>query len=251
VNPSAQAWTPYYAGDRCLILEFGQTIERSLVDHVVAMNARISAARIENKLVGIEECVPTFRSLAVIYNPLVVHPNHLIEQLKELDSTAGDITVADKKNLVLPVCYGKEFGPDISDVAALTGLDEDGVIELHQSTEFSVYMLGFLPGFAFLGDTPATLHLPRRSEPRTRVPAGSVAIAMQLTGIYPWDSPGGWHILGRCPVPLFDGHQKTPTLFTAGDTVRFRVIDLDEYETIIEQRKCGTFDRSTLQCDKR
>jgi len=100
VNPSAQAWTPYYAGDRCLILEFGQTIERSLVDHVVAMNARISAARIENKLVGIEECVPTFRSLAVIYNPLVVHPNHLIEQLKELDTMARSLDPTSRMSLL-------------------------------------------------------------------------------------------------------------------------------------------------------
>jgi len=220
--------------------------ERYLVDQVVEMNARISVARLEGQLEGIEECVTTFRSLAIIYDPLIVHPDDLIDQLMQLGEQQGQTHTSPVKILELPVNYGGESGPDLLDVAKMTGLEPKAVIDLHQSTEFSVYMLGFLPGFAFLGDTPAPLHLPRRSEPRTRVPAGSVAIAMQLTGIYPWDSPGGWHIIGRCPVPLFDGNQDPPTLFSAGDIIKFRAIENDEYDAINAQRHGGKFDRKSL-----
>ena len=142
--------------------------------------------------------------------------------------------------------YGAEAGPDLASVAHLTGLAEERVIELHEETLFKVYMLGFLPGFAFLGDTPAELHLPRRSEPRLRVPSGSVAIAKQLTGVYPWESPGGWHILGNCPVPLFDGAQNPPALLKAGDSVSFRGIELDEYEAIKASVSDNTFSRASL-----
>ncbi len=243
---SQRAWTPHYAGDRCVVLEFGQAIERHLVDQVVEMNARISAARLEGNLHGIEECVTTFRSLAVIYDPLVVHPDDLLDQLAQLGEQEDTSNTSPAKTLLLPVHYGSDSGPDLADVATMTELDTKAVIDLHQSTEFSVYMLGFLPGFAFLGDTPSALHLPRRSEPRVRVPAGSVAIAMQLTGIYPWDSPGGWHIIGRCPVPLFDGKQDPPTLFTAGDTIKFRAIDSDEYDAIKAQSDSGNFNRDSV-----
>lgn len=241
-----ETWTPHYAGERCLILEFGNTIERKLVDQVVAMNARISAASIEEKLIGVLECVPTFRSLAVIYDPLIIHPDQLIEQLRLLDSDTGEKVISLGTQFVIPVHYGDESGPDLHSVARLTGLDEQRVIELHQATEFSVYMLGFLPGFAFLGDTPKELHLPRRSEPRVRVPEGSVAIAMQLTGVYPWDSPGGWHILGKCPIPLFDGTLDQPALFKAGDTVRFKSIEKDEFDALSDLKLQGQFDRETL-----
>ena len=142
--------------------------------------------------------------------------------------------------------YGGESGPDLVEVAQLTELDEQEVIALHKGCEFTVYMLGFLPGFAFLGDTPKALHLPRRTEPRVRVPAGSVAIAMQLTGVYPWDSPGGWHILGNCPVALFDGHLDPPALFKAGDSVSFAPIDIDEHAEIRKQVSTDSFDRDSL-----
>ena len=239
-------WIPHFAGDRCLVLEYGKKIDRLLVDQVVAMNARISAALLENKLDGVLECVPTFRSLAVIYDPLRTHPQRLIEELRQLDADAVRHRAGNTSRFTIPVHYGDESGPDLSEVASLTGLDEQRVIDLHEQTEFSVYMLGFLPGFAFLGDTPKPLHLPRRTEPRVRVPAGSVAIAMQLTGVYPWDSPGGWHILGKCPIPLFDAQHDQPVLFKAGDTVKFKSISLEEFNDITEQKTRGQFDRNTL-----
>ena len=243
------SWEPHFAGDQCLVLEFGQVIDRELVDQVVAMNARISAALLSGEIQGVLECVPTFRSLAVMYDPLCIHPDQLIADLRSLDSDSTNASKSAGKTLYIPVHYGEESGPDLESVASMTGLDEQRVIELHQQTEFTVYMLGFLPGFAFLGDTPAELHLPRRTEPRVRVPAGSVAIALQLTGIYPWDSPGGWHILGKCPIPLFDGTLDPPAIFNAGDTVRFRAIGLQEFDEISKRKTQGQFDRETLLKD--
>lgn len=250
MQPQEDPWIPHFAGDRCLVLEFGKKIDRRLVDQVVAMNARISAALLENRLNGVLECVPTFRSLAVIYDPLLTHPKSLIEELRQLDADEVKHSVGNASRFTIPVHYGDESGPDLTEVAALTGLDEQRVIDLHEQTEFSVYMLGFLPGFAFLGDTPTPLHLPRRTEPRVRVPAGSVAIAMQLTGVYPWDSPGGWHILGKCPIPLFDAQHHQPVLFKAGDTVKFKSISLEEFNCITEQKTRGEFDRNTLVSGK-
>ena len=246
MDETPHSWEPHYAGDRCVILEFGHVIDRTLVDSVVAMNARISAAILSNEIQGVLECIPTFRSLAVMFDPILIHPDQLINDLRSLDTDSNKQSTSSGKTLYLPVHYGEESGPDLESVATLTGLDKQQVVQLHLQTEFSVYMLGFLPGFAFLGDTPSQLHLPRRTEPRVRVPAGSVAIAMQLTGIYPWDSPGGWHILGKCPVPLFDGTLNPPSIFTAGDTVRFRAIDLTEFNHIAELRSQGRFDRATL-----
>ncbi|ASJ74940.1 5-oxoprolinase subunit PxpB [Granulosicoccus antarcticus] len=242
------AWVFCPAGDRTLILEFGQSIQRDIVDQVVALDSRIHIAIETGVLKGVLETIPTFRSLALVFDPLTTTPEELLAQIRALEQTeqVQDSSVA-LRHWVLPVRYGAEAGPDLSSVAELTGLDEAAVIELHLSTQFKVYMLGFLPGFAFLGDTPKELHLPRRSEPRLRVPAGSVAIAKQLTGIYPWDSPGGWHILGNCPVPLFDSSQDSPTLFKTGDIVSFRSINAEEFQMISTSVTNMTFDRSSLQ----
>lgn len=239
-------WKAHYAGDTCLVLEFGQRIDKQLVNQVVALNTRIAAAQALEQLPGLLETVPTFRSLALIYDPLTIHPDELAEKIRSLDVDEQASASGTARQFTIPVHYGDESGPDLADVANMTSLSPEQVIELHQSTEFTVYMLGFLPGFAFLGDTPAPLHLPRRTEPRVRVPAGSVAIANQLTGVYPWDSPGGWHILGNCPVPLFNGEQDPPALFRAGDKVRFKAIDIKEYQHWADSVEQGRFDRDAL-----
>lgn len=140
------------------------------------------------------------------------------------------------------MCYGGEFGADLADVASATGLSPDAVVQLHADTELSVYMIGFMPGFPFMGDLPSALDMPRRREPRLRVPAGSVAITGSLTAIYPWQSPGGWQLIGRCPVPLFDAAAATPSLLAPGDTVRFEAITaqrLAELEAAITAGELG------------
>lgn len=242
-----ELWISHPAGDRTIILEFGQSISRDVVDQVGALDSRLHAATEAGLLPGVIETIPTFRSLALVFDPLVTTPDELLGQIRKLEHTSPLSNADDTaRHWLIPVQYGAEAGPDLSSVAQLTGLAEERVIELHQQTLFKVYMLGFLPGFAFLGDTPPELHLPRRSEPRLRVPSGSVAIAKQLTGVYPWESPGGWHILGNCPVPLFDGAQIPPALLKAGDSVSFRGIGLEEYQAINTSVADKSFKRASL-----
>jgi len=139
----------------------------------------------------------------------------------------------------LPVCYGAEFGPDLESVAQSIDRSSQEVIELHSMRPYQVYLLGFQPGYGFLGDTDEILHCPRRSEPRVKVPAGSVAIAMKLTCVYPWDCPGGWHLLGQCPIPMFDAKAPTPTLLSPNDSVSFEPIDATTFKTLEKDRKQG------------
>ncbi len=246
-NSTQDNWILHAAGDRTLVLEFGQSISRDVVDQVGALDIRLQTAIEAGMLTGVIETIPTFRSLALIFDPLVTTPDELLGQIRQFEHASPTSNADDAgRHWLIPVQYGAEAGPDLSSVAHLTGLAEERVIELHQKTLFKVYMLGFLPGFAFLGDTPPELHLPRRTEPRLRVPSGSVAIAKQLTGVYPWESPGGWHILGNCPVPLFDGAQNPPALFKAGDSVSFRGIGSDEYQAINASVADNTFPRASL-----
>ena len=245
----AVQWTAHYAGDTALVIEFGESIERQIVDRVNALDALIQSAVSAETILGITETVPTFRSLSIIYDSGVVHPDELIEQLHSLESDGieGNTESSPARHWRLPVLYGTEQGPDLADVSRLTGLGSEAIIDLHVNSELVAYMLGFLPGYAFLGDTPDALHLPRRTEPRLRVPAGSVAIAMQLTGIYPWDSPGGWHILGNCPVPMFNASISPPALLTAGDTVSFTRIDEAEFRDLKFELASSTVDRHRWQ----
>ncbi|TMJ63293.1 MAG: 5-oxoprolinase subunit PxpB, partial [Alphaproteobacteria bacterium] len=132
----------------------------------------------------------------------------------------------------VPVCYEGEFAPDLAQVARLTGLMPNDVVALHSGTRFHVYMLGFLPGFPYMGDLPPQLALPRRADPRLRVPAGSISIATSLTAIYPYESPGGWHLIGATPIRMFDPERPKPALFAPGDAVSFQPIDPTAFASI-------------------
>lgn len=243
------SWTALPAGDRALILEFGQTIERGIVEQIDALDQRIHQSMERGELTGVIETVPTFRSLAILFDPLLTRPELLQEQIAALDGQALQTQSQQSRHWQLPVSYGADSGPDLESVASLCDLTIREVIELHHQTRFRVYMLGFLPGFAFMGDTPPALHLPRRSEPRTRVPAGSVAIANQLTAVYPWQSPGGWHILGHCPIPLFNARLNPPALLRTGDRISFRQIGDDEHQSLQQSLEQGQFDTSSLLVD--
>ena len=245
----AVQWTVHYAGDTALVIEFGSSIERRIVDQVNALDGLIQLAVSAGTIYGITETVPTFRSLSIIYDSGIIHPDKLIEQLRALESDdiEGCTGSTPANRWQLPVLYGTEHGPDLADVSRLTGLGSEAIIDLHVNCKLVAYMLGFLPGYAFLGDTPDALHLPRRTEPRLRVPAGSVAVAMQLTGVYPWDSPGGWHILGNCPVPMFDASTSPPALLTAGDSVSFTRIDETEFQDLKSELANSPVDRRRWQ----
>ena len=207
-------------GDRAFAVEFGDRIDRTLSSAVLRLDAVIRAER----PAGVVETVPTFRSLLVHYDPLATSRadlEHAIVGL--LDRDGGGHAAA--RLWRIPVCYEGEFAPDLAEVAQLTGLAPGDVVALHCGVRYHVYMLGFLPGFPYLGDLPAALALPRRADPRLRVPAGSIAIATSLTAIYPYESPGGWHLIGATPIPFFDGAQSPPALLAAGDAVLFEPID--------------------------
>lgn len=212
------------AGDGAVTIELGDRIAPALAARVRALDQALEAAIARGALPGVIETMPTFRSLTVLYDPLQIRRAALDPVLWDLLGQADHAPVAVGRRWRLPVCYGGDFGADLADVALSTGLTPDAVVQRHADSEVSVYMIGFMPGFPFMGDLPPSLSVPRRREPRLRVPAGSVAITGSLTAIYPWQSPGGWQLIGRCPVPLFDAAAAQPSLLAPGDRVRFEAV---------------------------
>ena len=207
-------------GDAAFSVEFGSAIAPDT--HARALG--FAAALADCGLPGVIELVPGFRSVTVHFDPDRVDPQRLAADLLAL-ARAGHEAAASGRRWVIPVCFDAELAPDLPDVAAHHGLSCEAVVELLTATEFSVYMLGFLPGFAYLGGLPAALEMPRLATPRTCVPAGSLAIAGRMAAIYPWDSPGGWRLVGRTGVGLFDaGSSARPALLAPGDRVCFRAV---------------------------
>ncbi len=214
-------------GDTAFAVEFGSVI----APQINALVHRTATLLAQAPLPGLIETVPTFRSLLVHYDPLTTSAEELQTALAALDlGEAGDAVSA--RLWRLPVLYGGEAGPDLDEVARAAGLSADEVVARHSGTTYHVYVQGFLPGFAYLGDLPPELDLPRLTVPRVRVPPGSVAIAQRMTGVYPLESPGGWRLIGNTPVRFFDPAATPPTLFAPGDRVRFVPVDAAEHERV-------------------
>jgi len=222
------------AGDRALVVEFGDAIDRALSTKVLGLAASISAAAVP----GIVETVPTFRSLMVHYDPLLTTRAALEHTIARLLERAPEPR-RDARLWHIPFCAEAGFAPDLDEVARLAGLSTEAVVALHSGVRYHVYMLGFLPGFPYLGDLPAALALPRRADPRLRVPAGSIAIATSLSAIYPYESPGGWHLIGTTPIRLFDLAQPRPALLAAGDMVGFEAVTAARFAAIRQQVERG------------
>ena len=182
---------------------------------------------------GIVETVPTFRSLMVTYDPSEISFEQLKKELSgiSVEESAGQETP--HHVVEIPVCYGGSYGEDLKDVAAHAGLTEEEVIRLHSSVDYNIYMLGFLPGFPYLGGLDPKLFTPRLDNPRTKIPEGSVGIGGEQTGIYPLESPGGWRLIGRTPLKLYDPGREQPFLYQAGDYIRFVPITAEEYEAYL------------------
>ncbi|WP_376960265.1 5-oxoprolinase subunit PxpB [Azospirillum sp. A26] len=230
------------AGDTAFNVEFGETIDRATNARVMDLHARLKAAPPP----GLVETVPTFRSLLVVYDPVSTGRREMQAAVEAALAGSG-ATPAEGRLWRLPVCYDPDLSPDLAELADQLGLTAERVAALHGSVEYFVYMLGFMPGFGYMGDLPAELDRPRRTEPRVRVPAGSVAVAGRLTTVYPWESPGGWHLIGRCPVPLYDGGRPDPVLLAAGDRVRFEAVDRAAFDGIAEAASAGRFDPASLR----
>lgn len=207
-------------GDSALVVEFGDQIDPAINARVQALMAAIEVTG----LTGIREMVPTFRSLAIHFNPYVTDHKALADAIQGL-TIDTDETVRGARRWTFPFCADPEFAPDLTDVASATGLSSDSVLQTFCDSVLTVFFLGFVPGNAFLGQLPPQMKLSRRKEPRVRIPPGSVATAMGLGMIYPLESPGGWHLIGHSPVPLFDLGRHQPALLSPGDQVQFDLID--------------------------
>lgn len=222
------------AGDSAIAVEFGREIDLNINNQVAAMRTVIEAAIDEGKIKGIVELVPTYGSLLVVYDQLTVGYAGLIEQLKILAEGLEGVEIPDREVVEIPVVYGGEYGPDLGIVAQLNSLSEDEVIKRHSEAEYPIYMLGFVAGFPYLGGMDKSIAAPRKQTPRLKIPAGSVGIAGQQTGIYSVESPGGWQIIGRTPLKLYDADGEKPILLRAGQSIRFKPITEAEYEAMTE-----------------
>jgi inhibitor of KinA len=222
----------FQMGDRALLVKFGDAIDLGINRKVHALCKAVEEAKIG----GIEECVPAYASLLVYYDPLKMSYERLVFQLKDLEPKLDEFSARmETRKIVIPTVYGGEFGPDLSNVAKYHKLTEEEVIRIHSEQEYVVYMIGFVAGFPYMGKVQDTIATPRLKAPRIKVPAGSVGIAGNQTGIYPCESPGGWQIIGRTSLTLFNPYAQQPASFQPGDLCKFKSITTEEFETLMKK----------------
>jgi inhibitor of KinA len=214
------------AGDSALIVEFEERIDPGVNARTIACADAIQAAAIG----GVLDVVPTYRSVAVYFDPLHTDSEALMACLEHEAARLPPAESAARPAVRIPVCYGGDLGPDLPGVAAFAGLSEPEVVRLHAAGIYRVFMLGFVPGFAYLGILDQRIAMPRHATPRVRVPSGSVGIAGVQTGVYSAETPGGWQLVGRTPLKPFDPARAQPFLLKAGDAVQFYSIDRAEYD---------------------
>ncbi|MCI7129649.1 MAG: 5-oxoprolinase subunit PxpB [Lachnospiraceae bacterium] len=225
------------AGDSSILIQFGNAIDPDI-------NAKIAATvqlMKEQHIEGVVDIIPAFCSLLINYDPRVISYDEMKIRMEKILSVEIEAGARKKKVFEIPVCYGGEFGPDLAMIAEHAGLSEQEVIDIHTSTDYLIYMLGFLPGFTYLGGLDERIHTPRLANPRIRIPAGSVGIGGSQTGIYPMDSPGGWQLMGMTPVKTYDPEREVPILVEAGDYIRFVPIERPEYDRIKAEVEQGTY----------
>ncbi|MBF0527871.1 MAG: 5-oxoprolinase subunit PxpB [Deltaproteobacteria bacterium] len=204
-------------GDRALIVSLGTGLDPE-INHDLR---RLLAALDHHRASGIIDLIPAYSSLTIIYDPLIIDPEHLIDQIEDLWPRLEQLSLPPAKTIDIPVIYGGTYGPDLEWVADRCGLSPREVIRIHTDATYLVYMIGFTPGFPYMGLVPEAIAVPRLDSPRIRVPRGSVALAQRQTGIYPVESPGGWRIIGWTPLTLFAPHERPPSLLSMGDQVKF------------------------------
>ena len=217
--------------DRALVVHLGDRIDSSTFRLVRSLTRQLE----RTPPAGMVEYVPAFATVAVYYDPLRTSEAELSACIRDLAAGCESSVEAPPRVVEIPVCYGAEFGADLEFVAKQANLTSQEVIEIHSATDYLVHMIGFAPGFPYLGGMSPRIAAPRRSSPRLKVPAGSVGIAGEQTGIYPLETPGGWQLIGRTPLALFRPEQNPPTLLEAGDIVRFRSISAAEFRARQEQ----------------
>lgn len=223
----------FASGDQCLIVEFGRSVDIETNRHVCAFAQRVTMA----SLPFVIDVVPAFSSVGIYYLPFAVpRPEHVSPYAALCDLVEGLLleqdegTTSPTRLVEIPVCYGGEFGPDLDEVARASDQSPEAIVALHGATEAHVFMIGFAPGHPYIGLQDECFAVPRRPTPRTQVLAGSVAIANRQCVIYPFDLPGGWNVIGRTPLTLFEVSREQPCLLRPGDQVRFVKISPAQYE---------------------
>jgi inhibitor of KinA len=214
------------AGDSAMIVEFEDRIDAAVNARALAVAGRLQA----QPVAGVRDVVPTYRSVAVYFDPLQTSHDVLMARLEREAVHAVPEATPARDVIRIPVCYGGELGPDLADVAAFGGITESAAVDLHVGVTYRVFMLGFMPGFAYLGIVDGGIAAPRREAPRVRVPRGAVGIAGSQTGVHPVEAPSGWQLIGRTPVKPFDPTRAEPFLMKPGDSVRFYQVERPEFD---------------------
>ena len=212
--------------DNSVIVEFSDDISIELTRYILSAKDIIEQSDIS----GFIEAVPAYNSLLVVIEPSHFSADRVIKKLESLLRDVEPLSLTNSQKHIIPVCYHTSLAPDLEQVAKHNGLTVEKVIEVHTGGEYPVYMLGFLPGFLYLGGLDKKIHCPRRDDPRSRIEAGSVGIGGDQTGIYPINSPGGWHIIGKTPIALLDISKSVPAIAKPLDTIQFKAISLEEFK---------------------
>ncbi len=224
-------------GDTAITVCFENEISKEVNGFVTSFTCAVEQKGIK----GVIELIPAFNSVTVLYDSTVISAGTLKIKLERIIKKLGNSQQSSAVLYKIPVCYEEEFSPDMKNVEAHTGLSREEIIEIHSSTDYLIYMLGFLPGFAYLGEMDKRLATPRLDSPRVEISRGAVGIGGEQTGIYPVASPGGWQLIGRTPVLVYDRERENPILYKSGDYIRFVPISRDEYFEIEKAVQGGTY----------
>ena len=233
-------------GDQAILIEWPPKVEESILYDILVFSEYLKSDCLERED---WELVPAYNSLTLIHRQKIDTPSQLIEQLKSWYSNVESQVPLKRQLWKLPVCYDEEFGIDLHQVAAALSISPERLIEMHTEHIYTVYGIGFLPGFMYLGGLPKDLEVPRRESPRLLVNKGSVGLAGKQTGIYPQDSPGGWNIIGNCPIPIFSVDKESPCFVNVGDRIQFYLINRAAYDLHKIETEVGIYNIENLVVD--